>query len=174
MAINTIYIRNLPGIVRLIQIICLFTSFIAVFANNCYDRQRRGWWGFCCWGGMITSVAFYVIHLFFIPVKVPAVPWRFLEVFEQAWWALCCLIGASLIASTAGWCWTKAGLIIGAILGFIALIAFVVGAILALLSWKAVGFAMQVHETHSTQQTTVTVVSSSQQPPPTYDNATKY
>ncbi|XP_014674734.1 PREDICTED: uncharacterized protein LOC106814871 isoform X1 [Priapulus caudatus] len=131
---NTEYIKSIPGCMRAVQYSCCLLAFMFVFAVQCCaDKGRRTYFGICTETAFVTSLLFYLLRLLFVPWSYRKIPWHLIEFVEQVTWSLMLVVAAPLMAA----CGCKQfGFIVGVVLSFVALLAYIIGAVMSFTKWR--------------------------------------
>lgn len=133
--VNKPYMKSLSGMIRVLQFGFCFLAFNFTLQANCPDA-KLGFFAFCTEAAFLTTLLFYLFHIYSITFKLSIVPWLLVETIEQALWSLLLVVAAPMTA--AGVCnGSKASHVIGVILAFAALLAYLVGVITGVLSLRS-------------------------------------
>ncbi|XP_071448273.1 plasmolipin-like [Hetaerina americana] len=95
------YIRTLPGMLKVGQLVLNILGFICIIASNASHISRGSWFNTVAMGGFWFTGIVLALYLFHIVEKLYRIPWLKIEFVFCAIWTLFYLIAASLAAAFA-------------------------------------------------------------------------
>ncbi|KAK2588275.1 hypothetical protein KPH14_004298 [Odynerus spinipes] len=95
---NPAYIRTLPGILKVIQVVLNLLGFICITVSKYGNHSRGGWFNTVAMIGFWFTGVLLVLYLFHIVEKFSKIPWLKIELIFCGLWAFFYFIAASLSA----------------------------------------------------------------------------
>ncbi|KAG8231903.1 hypothetical protein J437_LFUL011372 [Ladona fulva] len=92
------YIRTLPGMLKIAQIVLNLLGFICIIATHPYVTSRGSWFNTVSMGGFWFTGIMLALYLFHVIEKLYRIPWLKIEFGFCLLWTLFYLIAASLAA----------------------------------------------------------------------------
>jgi len=99
------YIKTIPGILRIVEIIlCIILFICAVTANTTWGGSfgASGWGAFVGFVGFLLVIAWLVFYLFHVHEAAANVPWLLIEMICYAIWTFFLIIAGIALAVLSG------------------------------------------------------------------------
>ncbi|KAL3281805.1 hypothetical protein HHI36_005006 [Cryptolaemus montrouzieri] len=95
------YIQTLPGILKIVQIVCSFIGFICIEVSGISNHTRGGFFNFVALVAILFTGILLIFYLLHIIEKTYKIPWLMVEFGFCAIWALA-FLAVSIMAATYG------------------------------------------------------------------------
>ncbi|XP_015185152.1 PREDICTED: CKLF-like MARVEL transmembrane domain-containing protein 4 [Polistes dominula] len=145
------YMRTLPGILKILQVILNFLGFICITVSIYSSHSRGGWFNTVAMGGFWFTGVLLVLYLFHIVEKFSKIPWLKIELIFCSIWTIFYLLAASLAADYGR---IAESFAVAAFFGFCAMVAYGYDAWLKFIAVRSGALAQGQHMPK--QVTTVT------------------
>lgn len=127
------YIRTIPGILKIAQVVISLLGFICVELGGCYYCSQKNWYGFVSMTAFWATLVLLGFYLFHVIEKLHKIPWLLGEFGYCAIWTLLYLI-ASLVVSVSGG--AESSWAAGGFFGFVAMVLYGIDAFLKFRAWR--------------------------------------
>ncbi|XP_044751602.1 CKLF-like MARVEL transmembrane domain-containing protein 4 [Coccinella septempunctata] len=119
------YIQTLPGVLKIVQIVCSFIGFICIEASGLASHTRGGFFNFVALVAVLFTGILLIFYLLHIIEKTFRIPWLMVEFAFCAIWAFG-FFAVSIMAATYG----SDAYLVAAFFGFCCMVAYAFDAFL--------------------------------------------
>jgi len=131
-----VYIRTLPGILKFVQLVLDFITFICCIAGPLSYLPDVGWSTFVSITAFIVTLILLTMYMAHLIEMLQGIPWLLIECLYCGIWVFFFLIAACLMAAKSTYCGACQAYGAASFFGFMAMIAYGFDCFLKFNSWR--------------------------------------
>lgn len=131
---DPLYIRTIPGILKIIQLVADLLGFICIMTVNHWYPSAVNWYSFVAMTGFWVTGTLLVFYLFHLIERLHMLPWMLIEFIYCVVWCVFFLIAGSVAASKAAY---SEGFGAASFFGYCGMVVYGYDAFLKFRGWRA-------------------------------------